>query len=297
MSRAISRKSVALAVAALTGLCLAAVVWLPVQTDGQAPGIDPNTLDGHTVLVERRPIEGLSNVSGLAYSGNTNTLFAVINRPAAIAELSLDGRLLRHFPLPEGWDTEGITHLQDDLFIVSDERGNDLHWIRIPPGDGGAVHEQTTSLSLGWIALPNLGLEGVIWDPVTSELLLVNEKWPRKILQVSGLWPPQETPQVGIREWWPERASGLPASDLAGLTLNHNDDGSAGNLIVLSEESKVALEYTPAGVLAGVLPLESGSSGLTQDIPQPEGIAIGPNDDLFIVSEPNLFYRFAARTD
>ena len=53
----------------------------------------------HVATIEARPIAGLdANVSGLTYSRATGTLFVVINRPPAVAELSLEGKLLRHHP-------------------------------------------------------------------------------------------------------------------------------------------------------------------------------------------------------
>ncbi|WP_183049006.1 SdiA-regulated domain-containing protein, partial [Salmonella enterica] len=41
-----------------------------------------------------------------------------------------------------------------------------------------------------------------------------------------------------------------------------------------------------------VMSLRRGHYGLRRDIPQAEGIASDDRDTLWIVSEPNLFYRF-----
>ncbi|EMK6321008.1 SdiA-regulated domain-containing protein [Salmonella enterica] len=41
-----------------------------------------------------------------------------------------------------------------------------------------------------------------------------------------------------------------------------------------------------------VMSLRRGHCGLRRDIPQAEGIASDDWDTLWIVSEPNLFYRF-----
>ncbi|PDQ07840.1 hypothetical protein CJZ73_23850 [Salmonella enterica subsp. enterica serovar Enteritidis] len=41
-----------------------------------------------------------------------------------------------------------------------------------------------------------------------------------------------------------------------------------------------------------VMSLRRGHCGLRRDIPQAEGIASDDRDTLWIVSEPNLFYRF-----
>ena len=41
-----------------------------------------------------------------------------------------------------------------------------------------------------------------------------------------------------------------------------------------------------------MLPLWRGFRGLTTSVPQAEGVALDSADRLYIVSEPNLFYRF-----
>jgi uncharacterized protein YjiK len=38
--------------------------------------------------------------------------------------------------------------------------------------------------------------------------------------------------------------------------------------------------------------LRQGWHGLKADVPQAEGIAVGPRGEIFVVSEPKLFYRF-----
>ena len=38
--------------------------------------------------------------------------------------------------------------------------------------------------------------------------------------------------------------------------------------------------------------LKAGSAGLDADVAQPEGITVDKDGYLYIVSEPNLFYRF-----
>ncbi|HBA3614590.1 TPA: hypothetical protein J5F84_004446 [Escherichia coli] len=41
-----------------------------------------------------------------------------------------------------------------------------------------------------------------------------------------------------------------------------------------------------------ILNLKKGNHGFDEDVPQAEGVATTPNGDIFIVSEPNIFYHF-----
>ena len=55
------------------------------------------------------------------------------------------------------------------------------------------------------------------------------------------------------------------------------------------------MEINTEGRTVDRLYLTAGWSGLSEDIPQAEGIALDDAGDLYIVSEPNLFYRFTKK--
>jgi uncharacterized protein YjiK len=65
-----------------------------------------------------------------------------------------------------------------------------------------------------------------------------------------------------------------------------------GHPVILSDESRLAVEYSSDGQPISMLALWKGFHGLEKNVPQAEGIAIGPDNRLYIVSEPNLFYVF-----
>jgi len=46
-----------------------------------------------------------------------------------------------------------------------------------------------------------------------------------------------------------------------------------------------------------MMPLWRGFHGLQRKVPQPEGLAVGPNGAIYVLSEPNLFYRFERPPD
>ena len=57
-------------------------------------------LPSYRVTLDAHPVEGITkNLSGLTYNHQTHTLFSVINKPAQIAEITLEGRLLRLIPV------------------------------------------------------------------------------------------------------------------------------------------------------------------------------------------------------
>lgn len=258
---------------------------------GTPTGTPSLDLSRYRVGIEGTPILGLSeNTSGLTFSAATGTLFTAINRPPELAELSPDGRLLRRIPLTGASDVEGITHVEGDRFILVDEGRHRLSWVTITPEtariDAGAAPFLT--LDLG--AFKNMGFEGISWDQRRKELVLVQEMWPVRVLVIGGLDRAVLGQGLGVtvREWQPGSWTGHFVTDLSSVTVHD----PTGNLMLLSDMSSILAEYAPDGTPLGLLTLWSGWHGLTRWVPQAEGVAIGPDDAVFIVSEPNLFYRF-----
>ena len=82
----------------------------------------------------------------------------------------------------------------------------------------------------------------------------------------------------------------LFVNDLSSLTLHE----ASGHLLLLSDRSKLVVEYDADGNPISMLPLWRGFRGLKASVPQAEGVALDSDGRLYIVSEPNLFYRFVA---
>jgi len=76
--------------------------------------------------------------------------------------------------------------------------------------------------------------------------------------------------------------------DLSSLTVHKETD----HLLLLSHESHMRVEYNAGGQLLSLMGLQKGWSGLKDTVPQAEGLAVDAQRRLYIVSEPNLFYRF-----
>ncbi|GAB1364760.1 YjiK family protein [Rhodobacter sp.] len=247
-------------------------------------------LPDYTATIQAQPIRGLSqNVSGLTFSAATGTLFTVINRPPLVAEISPDGRLLRRVPLTGAQDPEGITHMEGDRFIISDEGLNRLSRVTITPRTTALDITDAPHLTLDLDVQDNMGFEGISWDAATRRLILVQEMWPVRVLTVTGLDAALAGGPLalGVQEWTPAAGHAFLAADLSSVTLHE----TTGNLLLLSHLNAALFEYSTKGEIVSVLPLWSGWAALQDDIPQAEGVAIGNAAEVFLVSEPNLFYR------
>ena len=294
MGRKRRRLLVPIVLILVAGLWVSGLVGLAAhQLAMRATEDVPGTLDlaSYHVGIEGAPITGLAkNASGLTYSPATGTLFTAINRPTELAELSLDGQLLRRIPLTGASDVEGVTHVEGDRFILVDEGRHRLSWVTISPETTQIDLEAAPFLTLDLGALENLGLEGISWDQRRKELVIVQEMLPVRVLVASRLDEAAHDKSLGVtvREWQPDNWAGHFVTDLSSVTV----DDPTGNTLLLSHMSSVLVEYDPDGAPLGLLSLWSGSHGLTRSVPQAEGVAIGPGRQIFIVSEPNLFYRF-----
>lgn len=286
--------------AAGVALVLAAGLWISglvglaahqLAMRGTASGTATLDLAAYHVGIEGSVIEGLgANTSGLTFSPQTGTLFTAINRPPELAELSRDGRLLRRIPLTGASDVEGITHVEGDRFILIDEGRHRLSWVTITPETARIDTDTAPFLTLDLGSFRNMGFEGVSWDQHRKELVIVQEMWPVRVLVIGGLDRAVRGQGLAItvREWQPDSWAGHFVTDLSSVTVHD----ATGNMILLSDTSSVLAEYAPDGALLSLLTLWSGWHGLSRSVPQAEGVAIGPDGVVFIVSEPNLFYRF-----
>ncbi|WP_245638647.1 SdiA-regulated domain-containing protein [Hydrogenophaga palleronii] len=248
-------------------------------------------LPDYRVTVEALPVQGLSrNASGLTFNTETGTLFTVINRPPQVAELTPDGQLLRVIALNGVKDPEGITHVQGDTYVVSDESSHTMYWVKIGADATRASVQGSSSLGLGIDTVHNSSFEGVSWDSRHDRLYVVKEKLPLRVLVISGLDVFNESRgfNIDISEWQSSRSASLFMSDLSSLTLHD----PTGHLLLLSDESALIAEYAPDGQPVSVMPLWRGLHGLRRKVPQPEGLAVGPDGAIYVLSEPNLFYRF-----
>lgn len=251
-------------------------------------------LADYRVDIDALPIAGVTaNASGLAFNRETGTLFMVINNPPAVVELSTAGRLLRSLPVSGLKDLEGIAHLEGDLFALADERGQQIFFARIGAQDSALDVSAAPRLTLAIDLAKNVGFEGLAWDRLGQRLFVVKEKSPMRVIEVAGISPVDGRlgERLDIREWLPSERVSAELRDLSSLSVHE----PSGHLLLLSDESKRIAEYDAAGHLVGALDLRRGAHGLAAHVRQPEGVEFDDAGNLYVVSEPNLFYRFTPR--
>lgn len=268
------------------------VLWWHSWRMQQAPAHhDSLALDRYRVDIQRQPIEGLDDdVSALTFNPQTGTLFAVLNGEPLLVELSVEGRLLRKVRINGVQDMEGLTYVAGNRFVIAEERTQRLIEIEVADDAVELDVAGAPSLTIGLDLNGNKGFEGLSWDQRLQRLLVVKERDPLRVLAVSGFIgaPPGRSIAVRIEELKSPDSPWLFMRDLSSLSL-HDETG---HLLLLSDESNMLVEYDEDSHPRSLLGLWRGMHGLEHTVPQAEGLAMDEQQRLYLVSEPNLFYRF-----
>ncbi|XQC86570.1 SdiA-regulated domain-containing protein [Pseudomonas aeruginosa] len=211
-------------------------------------------LADYRVDIEARVLGAESNVSALSFDPSRRSLVSVTNQDPHFLELSLDGELLRRIPLRGFQDPEAIEYIRPGVYVVAEERRQRLVEIH-----------------------------------VDADTRVIDIDDPRNARKFSlGSANKRNKGFEGLA-YDPLRDRGLFLTDLSSLYYDKASD----HLLVLSDESRVVIELDRAGNPLGSLTLRGGNHGLTDDVPQAEGLAMDDRGSLYVVSEPNLFYRFS----
>ena len=245
-------------------------------------------LQNYRAVIQAQPIAGIrDNLSGLTFNEDSGTLFAAINHPAQIVELDTRGRLLRTIDVAGIRDMESIAHLDGNRFLIACERESTLYEIELPAGSGSARARAASRAPVHTLHR-NRGIEALAWNRHTRQILVGQESFPVRLLRSQAV-PANTDPGTPASGGWSRLGIATSfMSDLSGMAYHE----PSGHLFLLSDESALIAEFTTSGVLVSVIPLWRGFHGLDRKIPQAEGLTLSPEGVLFVVSEPNLFYRF-----
>lgn len=253
-------------------------------------------LPAYHVVIDAKVVEPtLKNLSGITYDHDRGRLLAVTNgEPMQVLELDRNGDIQARYPLEGFEDAEGLAYLGNGRLAIADEQKQRLDIITLP-AQPRPIHASEAQ----WITLEinptkrNKGFEGVTYDAGHDRLFAIKERDPRQLFEVSGMLAALDGGPLRLtvsdRRDWVKRS--VFATDLS----DGHYDPRTGHLLVLSDQSRNITELDNEGRFVSILSLRGGFSGLARTAPQPEGMTMDDAGNLYVVSEPNLFYRLQKR--
>ncbi len=247
-------------------------------------------LPGYRADIQAQVVEGIDDdLSALTFDPDRNSLIAITNGKPQLLELSLDGKLSRAIPLVGFGDPEAIEYISRGVYVISDERLQRLLRVEVSERTESIDAAASQQLSLGIGQNGNKGFEGLAYDVAGKRLFVAKERDPVRIYEVKGFPYAEDDQPLGVHVSEDrERDADLFVRDLSSLQY----DQQTGHLLALSDESRLVVELDIHGKAISALSLKAGDHGLEADVPQAEGIAMGPDGTIYLVSEPNLFYVF-----
>jgi uncharacterized protein YjiK len=240
-------------------------------------------LPDYRAVIDAKPLVGMEKdeASDLAYDPQSKTLFSVMGKNPFLAELTLQGDVLRKIPLV-GWSNpEGVTVLGNGLLAIVDERDHLITIVKVDANTRELNIADFPKYDLGPSKDQNKAFEAITWDSSNQQLLLGEERPPALFA-----WKSDGKALSGDKLKIASHA--LDVRNLSALTI----DPRTGHMLVLSADSHLLLELDKKGEQVSFMTLLRGFNGLGKTIPRAEGVAMDENGTLYLVSEPNLFYRF-----
>ena len=260
------------------------VLWVLESFESPIERQESVWLPDYKVVIDAKLLPGMEKdeASDLAYNPQTKTLFAVMGKNPFLVELSLQGDVLRKMAL-NGWSNpEGLTVMENGFMAVVDEREHSLTLIKVDAGTTVLNRADFTNYDLGPSKDQNKAFEAITWDKRNSQLVLGEERPPALFTWKSDAGQAL----AGAKQ---ELASTeLDMRNLSALAV----DPRTGHLLVLSADSHLLLELDEHGEQVSFMTLLGGFNGLKDTIPRAEGVTMDDSGNLYMVSEPNLFYRF-----
>ncbi|AVE06020.1 DNA-binding protein [Pseudomonas palleroniana] len=240
-------------------------------------------LPDYRAVIDAKLLPGMEKdeASDVSYNPQTKTLFSVMGKNAFLVELSLQGDVLRKMPL-NGWSNpEGVTVMENGLMAVVDERDHSLTVVKVDAVTTQLNKADFTSYDLGPSKDQNKAFEGVTWDKRNQQIVLGEERPPALFT-----WKSDGNTLTGDKQKL--ASTELDMRNLSALAI----DPRTGHMLVLSADSHLLLELDEKGKQVSFMTLLGGFNGLKHTIPRAEGVTMDEDGTVYIVSEPNLFYRF-----
>ncbi|MCI1738991.1 MAG: SdiA-regulated domain-containing protein [Pseudomonas veronii] len=260
------------------------VLWVVERFESPAKRQASVWLPDYRAVIDAKRLPGMEKdeASDLSYNPQTKTLFSVMGKNPFLVELTLQGDVLRKMPL-NGWNNpEGVTVMENGLMAVVDERQHSLTIVKVDASITALNKADFPSYDLGPSKDQNKAFEGVTWDKRNQQFVLGEERPPALFTWKS------DGSQTLVGDKQKLANTKLDMRNLSALTI----DPRTGHLLALSAESHLLLELDEKGEPVSFMTLLGGFNGLKNTISRAEGVTLDENGNLYMVSEPNLFYRF-----
>nr|WP_256557135.1 SdiA-regulated domain-containing protein [Pseudomonas sp. 1D4] len=262
-----------------------AQLWLSERSLSKGEQAASIWLPSYRAVLQGKPLAGLENdeASDLAYNPVTRTLFTVTGKTPMLVEISREGEVLRRIPLNGFANLEGVAVLENGNVAVTDERRRTLSIFTLDSLTRELDVREADEFDLGFADSGNKGFEGIAWDPAQGRLLLGKEREPTAMFSLTS-----DGSRSLAGELQPLPSYGLGMRNLSALSV----DPRTGHVLALSAQSNLLLELDESGEPVSFISLLGGFNGLESRIPRAEGVAMDEAGDIYMVSEPNLFYVF-----
>lgn len=260
------------------------LLWVKERFESPAEQRASVWLPDYHADIDAKALPGMEDdeASDLSYDPQTKTLFAVMGKHPFLVQLTLDGDVLRKMPL-NGWSNpEGVAVLEGGRMAIVDERDHTVTIVRVDADTKALNSADFPQYDLGPSKNQNKAFEGVAWEPKRQRLVFGEER-PPKLFTWSSDSSGQLSGQKQVLS-----SDELDLRNLSALGI----DPRTGHMLVLSADSNMLLELDQQGQQVSFMTLQGGFNGLNKRIPRAEGVAMDEQGALYMVSEPNLFYRF-----
>ncbi|HHS7812657.1 SdiA-regulated domain-containing protein [Pseudomonas putida] len=260
------------------------LLWLRERLETQAEQKASIWLPDYRAVIDGKLLPGMEKdeASDLSYNPQTKTLFSVMGKNPFLVELTLQGDVLRKMPLV-GWSNpEGVTVMENGLMAIVDEREHLLTIVKVDANTRELNIADFPKYDLGPSKNQNKAFEAITWDPHNQQLLLGEERPPALFTWKS------DGSQILKGDKQKLASDELDIRNLSALAI----DPRTGHTLVLSADSHLLLELDEKGEQVSFMTLLGGFNGLKDTIPRAEGVTMDDAGTLYMVSEPNLFYRF-----
>ncbi|AMQ83231.1 SdiA-regulated domain-containing protein [Pseudomonas glycinae] len=260
------------------------LLWVLERFESPAEKQESVWLPDYRVVIDAKLLPGMEKdeASDLSYNPQTKTLFSVMGKNPFLVELTLQGDVLRKMPLV-GWSNpEGLTVMENGLMAIVDEREHLLSIVKVDAATRELKRDDFPKYDLGPSKDQNKAFEAITWDARNQQLLLGEERPPALFTWKS------DGSQTLKGDKQKLDSDELDIRNLSALAI----DPRTGHTLVLSADSHLLLELDEKGEQVSFMTLLGGFNGLKKTIPRAEGVTMDDSGTLYMVSEPNLFYRF-----